>query len=167
MSLYDQIREVSHHPETKAEIVESYREMYTGRGKAGWKQHLIEALSAQTGIKYKTLEKRFDAQRLKNTERKNASQYRELGETLPLLPPSGGYRIHGIIFVKYSEECVEREVDERITGDDAKKLARMASADAMVQAVANAYQSQEGDIDYGGPGIGDCALPDLYVEPIH
>lgn len=78
--------------ESKADIIEFYQEKYKGRGKESWKQHLIHDLSAQTGIKTKSLEKRFDTQRRNNPETRNAAQYQELGKTLPPMgyKPKGG-----------------------------------------------------------------------------
>lgn len=163
MSLYSEVRAASQYRETKAEVVEYYRETYKGRGKESWKQHLVSDLSRITGIKPKNLERRFDPSRISNPEKRNADQYRQLGEQLPPIAPDGGYHVYGVIWVKYSEDCEERDVDEYITGKAAERLAKMAYED-MMQAVANAYQSQEGDIDFRGPT--PCAEPDLHVEPI-
>lgn len=162
----EQVMAVSHQPQTKAEIIEYYRETYKGRGKEGWKQKLVNDLASITGIKPKNLERRFDPSRINNIEKRNASQYKQLGDTLPPIPPDGGYHIYGVIWVKYSEECEEREIDEYITGKAARRLARMAASesDGLLQAVNNAYQSQEGDIDFKGPQ--PCAEPDLRVEAI-
>lgn len=87
--------------------------------------------------------------------------YRTLGEKLPPIPPAGGYHVYGTIWVKYSEECVDREVDELITGKDAEALAQMAGEE-MLQALSNQYQT--GDITGKGPGA--CAEPELHVDPI-
>lgn len=91
----------------------------------------------------------------------NAPVYGILGDKLPPKPPAGGYHVYGTVWVKYSEECVDREIDETISGDDAKALARMAG-DAMLQSVVNQYQ--HGDITQKGPSI--CQPPELYVDPI-
>lgn len=69
---------------TKAEIIDYYRETYKGRGTEGWKQHIVKDLAAQTGIKSKNLERRFDPSRINNPEKRNVSQYKALGEKLPL-----------------------------------------------------------------------------------
>lgn len=70
------------YPSSKAELVAAYQEKFTGRGAAGWKQHLVKDLSELTGIKPKNLEKRFDPQRLGNAEKRNAGQYADLGKKL-------------------------------------------------------------------------------------
>lgn len=64
----------------KAEIVEHYRDTY---GK-GWKQTLVRDLSAVTGIKPKSLERRFDPSRLDVQPRtaKAKAEYQQLGQTL-------------------------------------------------------------------------------------
>ncbi|HEV2580460.1 MAG TPA: hypothetical protein VGT44_06370 [Ktedonobacteraceae bacterium] len=75
---------------SKAEVIASYRERYEGgRGAAGWKQHLIKDLAAQTGMKPKNLEKRFDPARIDNAPRRASekAQYATLGKEK--LPPIG------------------------------------------------------------------------------
>lgn len=68
---------------SKADLIDYYRDKYPGRGANGWKQHIIHDLAAVTGVKPKSLEKRFDEQRRGNPERRNAGQYADLGKQLP------------------------------------------------------------------------------------
>jgi hypothetical protein len=68
---------------TKREIVNYYKAEYPGRGPDSWKRHLVRDMARLTGMKEKSLEKRFDPQRLNNEEKRNAKQYADLGRTLP------------------------------------------------------------------------------------
>lgn len=68
---------------SKEELVAFYQKQYPGTGKGGWKQHLVADLAKQTGMKPKNLERRFDPSRLHNQEKRNAGQYKKLGEQLP------------------------------------------------------------------------------------
>lgn len=65
---------------TKAEIIDYYQDRY---GAKGWKQRIIHDMASFTGMKEKSLEKRFDAQRRDNPEKRNAGQYLAFGHTLP------------------------------------------------------------------------------------
>lgn len=180
MSLLEQVYEVSMPRESKADIVDYYQREYPGQGAKGWKQTLIRDLlernydvtvgtvgKEEYRRQAKNMAKRFDPQRLNNPELRNAKEYETLGATLPPMPPEGGYHIFGTIWCKYSDDdtCNEREMDEYITGEAAEELANMSAAE-MVQAALNAYQSQDGDIDFNGPSLSDCADPELTVEPI-
>lgn len=162
MSFLDEVYAAGELRETKADIVEYYQSKYTGRGAKGWKQHLIHDLlpyTPQTGANpAKNLARRFDPSRLNNPEPRNAEQYQALGATLPPKAPYG-LHIHGTIRVKYSDDCEDREIDEKIYGDEAKAL--FAEADAL-QSIANYYQT--GDLDMQGPAI--CGDDDLHVEAI-
>lgn len=69
---------------TKAELIAYYKETYQGRGKEGWKQHLVSDLARTTGMKPKNLERRFDPSRIdKRPNARQQEQYRELGRELP------------------------------------------------------------------------------------
>jgi hypothetical protein len=165
VSFLDEVYAAGAPRETKADVVEYYQSKYTGRGQAGWKQSLIRDLlpyTPQTGKNpAKNLARRFDPSRLNNPEPRNVEQYQELGATLPPKAPEGGYHIHGTYQVKYSDDCEERTFDEKITGDNAKELAKMAEED-MLQALANYRQTE--DFDTQGPSI--CGEPELEVEAI-
>src|SRR6266702_3097193 len=143
--IYSQVLDESEPRETKADIVEYYQSTYPGFGRGGWKQRLVNDMAAITGMKPKNLEKRFDPQRLNNPEDRNADQYAELGEQLPPKPPENGFHVEGTIWVQYSEECVDREVDFDIAGDEADELVRLAFAGLGNQAIANSYN--ETDLD--------------------
>lgn len=69
---------------SKEDAINYYKETYKSRGKEGWKQHIVRDLAAQTGIKPKNLERRFDPSRINMPEKKNAGQYKELGAQLPM-----------------------------------------------------------------------------------
>jgi hypothetical protein len=77
---------------SKEELVAYYQKQYPGTGKGGWKQHLVADLAKQTGMKPKNLERRFDPSRLHSQEKRNAGQYKKLGEQLPPVSrsPKGG-----------------------------------------------------------------------------
>ena len=161
MGLFEDVYAASYMRETKQDIVDYYQHQYPGLGKNGWKQHLVHDLAEFTGMKPKSLEKRFE-RRLHNPEPRNAQQYKEFGETLPPMPPSGGYYIHGTIWILYSDgSCEEREIEEMITGEDAQTLLE-STADSMLQQLINQYQN--GDTQMAGPG--PCGEPNLTVEPI-
>jgi hypothetical protein len=163
MGLLEDVYAASHMRETKQEILDYYTQRYPGMGKNGWKQHLIHDLAPFVGdVKPKSLEKRFDKKRRNDPEPSNAEQYKELGKTLPPMPPSGGYHITGTMHILYSGgSCEEREVDEVISGEDAQNLLN-AAADNMLQMLINQYQN--GDCNMAGPG--PCGEPELTVEPI-
>jgi hypothetical protein len=73
------------HMKSKADIVSYYKETYTGRGAAGWKQHIIKDVSAQTGVKPSSIERRFDPSRIdRMSSSESQKQYTKLGETLPM-----------------------------------------------------------------------------------
>ena len=95
--------------------------------------------------------------------KKNEQEYKDVGAMIPPIPPENGYHIQGQISVKYSDECVDRNIDEYIDGDAAKQLAAMAYDD-MYQAILNQYQN--GYIDEPGPEPGDCAPPRLTVSAV-
>jgi hypothetical protein len=77
---------------SKEELVSYYQKQYPGTGKGGWKQHLVADLANLTGMKPKSLERRFDPSRLHSQEKRNAGQYKQLGEQLPPVSrsPKGG-----------------------------------------------------------------------------
>ncbi|SRR6266567_1463571 len=108
---------------SKADIVEYYRDT---RG-ARWKQDIIHDMMGITGKKYATIEKRFDKQRLDAPERKNAGEYKELGEKLPPIghrPPANGYKVSFTIDFKFSEKCGWiRTKTITISGPDARSFA--------------------------------------------
>lgn len=80
------------YPESKADIIEYYREEYGDK----WKSHLVKDMVGFTGSKKPTITKRFDPQRRDNVERRNREQYKDFGKTLnptrvpKKLPRSGG-----------------------------------------------------------------------------
>lgn len=158
---YDQVMGSSTPRESKSEIVEYYQAEYGDE----WKTHLVNDLKPHAPLTRKeSLARRFAADRIEKeggflTKR----QYRSLGKDLPPIPPEGGFSIKGTIYVKYSDECVERDVDEVVSGDDAKALVREAQA-GMLQKLINYYQ--HGDTSRQGPGAGECEEPDLHVEAI-
>lgn len=138
---------------TKAGIVEYYKDVYGDRtGPGGWKSHLVKDLAAQTGMKPKSLEKRFDPARLNNPEAKNAGQYAALGKTLP---PSAyvpkkprGARVSFSIYFRISQSYkrVNQTVD--LTDDQTARLMQEGDFDAVLEAYAlnNIDQLEELDI---------------------
>ena len=69
---------------TKADLIAYYKETYQGRGQLGWRQHLVQDLARQTGMKPKNLERRFDPSRIdKRPNKRQQEQYADLGKQLP------------------------------------------------------------------------------------
>lgn len=173
MSFYDQLRDVLEYPETREEIIEVYRERYpgvktqkNGRVIEEWKGKLAADLEGMTGISRKNLMRRFQNRgnkRWEDTEpsARQEEEYKKLGETLPPIVPHGGFHIWGIVWIKYSKECVDRDIDIYVTGRDAEFLAKTAE----VQVVINLYNEMPSDAQ----GYAEC--PDeeseLNVEAIY
>ena len=164
--ILQQIYDVSIPRTTKAEVVAGYQEKYGGKlGKGGWKQAIVHDLAEMFGLKPKSLEKRFDLQRLERPELRNAAQYEQIGATLPPMAPEEGYHIFGIVWVKGSDgNCEEREVDEYIVGSEARDLLKMSS-DAMLDAVVHHYFDTDFDEEIPLTAAG-CQGSDLTVEAI-
>lgn len=64
---------------SKEQVVDYYRDTY-GRV---WKQKLVHDLAPIANMKPKNLERRFDPSRIHNEEKRNAEQYKTLGQQLP------------------------------------------------------------------------------------
>lgn len=121
-----QIADLSKMLTTKAEIVEYYQSRFPGRGADSWKQHLVQDLAANTGMKAKNLERRFDPSRLNNVPRtkREKEQYVELGEQIGPIPPENGLLVsfHGEI--RISKDCFYREFDDLfLDAEEAQELA--------------------------------------------
>lgn len=162
MSLYGDIVAGLKPRETKAEVIDYYRQTYKGRGQKGWRQHLVQRLSEITGLKPKNLERRLDPSRINNPEKRNADQYKQLGEELPPMPPDNGFHVSGVIWVRYSEECEERYPDYDLTYEESVQLIRMAHGGMGEAAVSNGYNDK--DIDDPEP-YGLCQEPQLTFTP--
>lgn len=126
---------------SKAGIVEYYKDVYGDRtGRGGWKDHLVKDLAAQTGMKPKSLEKRFDPARLNNPEPKNKAQYEALGKKLPpsaYVPKRArGARVSFSIYFKISQSYkrVNQTVD--LTDDQTARLMGEGDFDAVLEAYA-------------------------------
>ncbi len=139
MSLYDQIIEASPRRETKADIVDYYK----GEYRRNWQSKLTEALFPLAGVKNPhNLARRFNPDRInKPGSRKEQEQYIELGDIIPP-KPADGYRIEGVIWIRYSDECVDREIEEDIEGDQAIQLFKMALVGRAEKAFANIYNNR-------------------------
>lgn len=146
MSLYDQIIEASPRRESKADIVDYYRSEYP----RNWQKKLTEGPLLQiSGAKNAhNLARRFNAgtkggeNRLARPgSRKEQEEYRELGDIIPP-KPADGYRIEGVIWIRYSEECVDRKIEEDIEGDQAIQLFKMALIGRAEKAFANIYNNR-------------------------
>ncbi len=136
-------------PETKADIVAYYQQVH---GKS-WKRDLVRDLSGFSGMKAKSLEKRFDPQRRENLEPRNRKQYEEFGKTLPAIPPKEGIRVTGTIYVKYSDDEEMRSINLLFQGEAAKAFASdKANHIAMI---LNRYQGSTSDGSlFQGPTFG-------------
>ncbi len=159
MSFLEDVYAASTPRTTKADVVAYFKPM----GK-GWQAKLVRALFPFTSVKNPhNLERRFNPDRIGHAPRtaREKKEFADFGATLPPIPPAGGYHVYGTVWVKYSDECVDREVDEIIDGKAADALAKMAGEE-MLKALINQYQT--GDIEGGGPS--SCAEPELTVDPI-
>lgn len=112
---------------TKSEIVSYYQDKYTGRGAAGWKQHLVKDLAAITGLKEKNLERRFDPSRLNKPAGKAAKDYAQLGKDIGPVgkrPPGKGYQIYWVVGLHISKSKNEvRSQTQQVSGPDAYAFA--------------------------------------------
>lgn len=163
MSFYDQIRDAS--KRTWEETITYYQKEYPGSktNKAGvtsyeWQSKLatdvanLPAPEGKTQIKRASVMRRFQkrAGKVASTSAKHQSEYAQVGETLPIKVPSGGYHVTGTMKVKYSDGSEwDATIDETITGEDAATLAGMSPED-MPQGIANYYQTE--DVNGSGPG---------------
>ncbi len=121
---------------TKAELVDYYQQHH---GKAGskdsWKKAIIKDLAAETGKKEKSLEKRFDKQRLEKVEKKTASQYVDLGKKIGQVGtrPPKGYQIYFVVDIKISGKCGNiRSHTETLTGSAAYDFSQNPSWDTLM-----------------------------------
>lgn len=158
-------------PRSWEDVLDYYQKEYPGQQtriykKTGevktvyeWQGKLATDLSNKLGIKRASVMRRFQGERAGKVSSKQQAEYEELAEDLPPMIPDNGYHITGTIWVKYSEECVEREVDEFVSGEDAEG---MIAADDMLQAFANYYNT--GDVSEGNYDV--CDKPKLYIEAV-
>jgi hypothetical protein len=158
-SLEDQVRTLGTpiYASTKAEVIAVYQAEYKGRGQAGWKQHLVHDLAEQTGMKTKSLEKRFE-KRIINPEKRNAAQYETLGKTLPPIDyevPEDGAIAKGTLWIRVSKTCEPRyDKEVFLSADDLKA---MRKSDNMAQYVVDRYMEES------GTAAESCAEPKLTV----
>lgn len=172
MALDDLIYDAAIPRTSKADVIEYYQETY---GK-NWTRRIAEDLYGSVknrrgeNVNVRNIQRRFQGTRASAGEGRSGAMYQELGRKLPPKAPENGFYIGGVIYVKYSKDCVERYIDPpiHITASAAQRLIDM-TAQEIAQAVANAYQNDnpdagEQDIASGGPAIGDCNPPELWVE---
>lgn len=165
MSFCEQLHEAGTPRETKADVTAYYKARYPGvrtdskgRTIAAWRSKATTEYARVTGLSRASAAREFQGVRGASSGKKNAAIWKRIGKDLPPAPPENGYRIRGVIWVKYSDDCEERHIDETITGKAARALSLMECDDA-TQAVANYYQHD--DIDEEGPAW--CAEPQLTV----
>jgi hypothetical protein len=180
-NLLKQIYDAGTPRETQSDVSSYYRQEYPGQktNKKGvttyeWQGRLSDDLSNVLGVKRASIMRRFQKGRKdKEVSKKHADEYEALGAMLPPKPPAGGYHITGTIWFKYADQpCEDREVDEIITGSQAKELANMAYED-MLQSVLNSYMSNDGqgnnNIHKDEPMLAvssECEESNLTVEAI-
>lgn len=156
------VKSASIRPEpTKAGLIDYYQQEYTGRGSAGWKQHLVKDLANVTGMKTKNLEKRFDTQRRNNPEPRNAGQYKALAAMIAPKPPAHGYHVSYDGWILFSNVCSKREFEVDITGEWARQLA--ADPVLIFSAMFLIYMEEDDqsrDIDEQEPSVGFCEQED-------
>lgn len=174
MSLCSDIIDASDPRLSKQDVVDYYKEKYPGskvdsRGRsiAAWRSHATTAYAGATGLSRASAAREFQGQRAASSGRANKAIWEQIGEKLPPRPPDNGFRIYGTVWVKYSEECEERDIDETIAGKAAMQLIDYAmnceeQEATLHQAIINQYQND--DIDVKGPN--ECNPPDLHVEPL-
>lgn len=181
MSLYEQVRAVGTSRTTREDVFDYYRAEYPGSktNKKGetienWKGVYATDQAHVSGVKRDSIMRRFQkrgengATIDKPVSKAHEDEYQALGESLPSIPPDGGYHIEGEVWVKFSDgACEPRDVDLYIRGEDAAKLAKAAEAD-LAQMVVNHYMEEEGGIDTDEPQArtGDCQPPRLTVSAI-
>ncbi len=119
--------------ESKAEIVHAYQESYPGKGAnnrgLAWKQALVSDVLRVQGHspentdpkEYKRLTKnvgkRFES-RLSSPEPKNKAEYKEIGQTLPPVPPENvSYTVHVKGQIRISSFCKPVDFRVRISSD--------------------------------------------------
>ena len=117
----------------KEEILDYYHDRYGTQ----WKQHIVSDLQAMTGIKRRSLMRRFQGVRTQNVPRraKARAEYVALGQRLPPVgydPPSGGIQVNFVGYVQISSECEERDFYEVATGMDAYSLVNAPSFGALM-----------------------------------
>lgn len=167
MTFLESVMNASAIRETKADIVDYYREVHP----RNWQAKLVHDLHPFTsGVKTEhNLARRFNSgakggeNRLDRPgSKREQAEYKAFGATLPRKVPKSGFHVTGTIYVQYSQDCVKRKVDIILNRNAASRLIGMAKAEA-IQAVANGYQSDlpEADIDFQGPAW--CAEPDLHA----
>jgi len=158
MSLYSQAVAVSTPRETKQDVISYFRKEYPGvlSTRAGtrveeWRSRLATAIQPFVGGKRESILRQFQGARGggEKVTPKWKQAYEDLGALLTPKPPEGGYHIFGTIWVMYSEDCVEREVDEYISGKQATAFLQ----DAM-QALINVYNKM--GVDEEEPNAGPC-----------
>lgn len=135
MSLYQQILGASEQRTTKQDFISYYQSRYG----AGWKRAAAIKISGTNDAKarsYQSVMRNFQGKRLH--QEGDTIKWHELTKDLPPMPPEDGYHIHGKIWLKYSEECEEREVDVVISGDEAQRLLSTSVEYSLI----NAYNEQ-------------------------
>ncbi len=169
---------------TKADIIDYYRDHYPATGKGSWKQEIIKNLlpfTPQTGKDpAKNLAKRFDPQRRDNLEPKNAGQYAALGKTLPPIgvkPPKKGFKVTFNGRVKVSEGrrktkgkgkkgmkgemrgdgWTNASFSVKITGADALDFAENPNFDIVFAQYFNNFETNP---------VTDFSISSISVEPI-
>lgn len=176
MSLCSDILDVSDPRESKSDVVEYFKEKFPGsktdkKGRTieAWRSHATtayqNAYEEVTGnpIKRASAAREFQGKRGESSGKANKAIWEKIGEGIPPRPPEDGYKITGTVWIKFSEECEERDIDETIDGKEAKKLAEWAFNDEECQGtgqkIINYYMEE--DIDSNSPG--ECNPPELIV----
>jgi hypothetical protein len=124
---------------TKSQIVEHYRGTYTGRGSDGWRQHLVNDLASLTGMKPKSLERRFDPSRLGNEEKKNTGQYEALGKQLPPVKvpkdiAGRGANVHFQGTLWFSAKAYYKDFGATLDPDELAEMIENNAFDAIIDA---------------------------------
>ena len=117
----------------KEEILEYYRDRYGTQ----WKQHIVSDLQAVTGLKRRSLMRRFQGVRTQQAPRsaRARAEYVSLGEHLPPVrydPPPGGIQVNFVGYVQISSECEERDFYEVARDTEAYSLVNAPSFGALM-----------------------------------
>lgn len=157
MNLREEVNAVSHFRASREEIIDYYREEYpgsltqrNGRVIEDWKGELAEDLQPYTAnregdpLSIASVRRRFQSGREQapHVSKRQQEEYRALGESLPPIPPPGGYLVTGTIHIRYSKTCEVRELlGIYIVGADAELFAETAD----IQIVINIYNEMDAD----------------------
>lgn len=128
--------EETYYLSSKQDIVAHYKSLYPARGKGSWKRHLVADLSKITGIKEKSLERRFDPSRIDKPEKQTKSQYEALGKTLGEQKRKRDYegkrmRIEIKAIIYFSKMPYKRDIEHDYSEAEVKEMMELPYDEAL------------------------------------